>query len=242
MKQGPLEYPRGCGRTTLRRRWWGAAVVTMVAAVVAGSPSALAADPVKERPPSVIAGGDRPLEVVKASVSQVLVTVRSASVAGRRSGERRRAEIRRVADGLFDFNEMARLTLARHWAGQVRHDQEEFVRLFRELLERSYLSTIENYAGERIVFQGESISGGYAQVRSRITTERRMEISIDYRLMRRDDRWKVYDVVLDGVSLVANYRSQFNSIMRTSSFEDLLTRLRNKEIQAHVIPRVGRGS
>jgi phospholipid transport system substrate-binding protein len=241
MRQGPLEYRTGCGRTTLRRRWWGAAVVTMAAAILAGSPPALAADPVEERPPSVIAGGERPLEVVKASVSQVLVAVRSASVAGRRTGERR-AEIRRVADGLFDFNEMARLTLARHWAGQVRRGQEEFVRLFRELLERSYLSTIENYAGERIVFQGESISGGYAQVRSRITTERRMEISIDYRLLRRDDRWKVYDVVLDGVSLVANYRSQFNSIMRTSSFEDLLTRLRNKEIQAHVIPRVGRGS
>jgi phospholipid transport system substrate-binding protein len=79
-------------------------------------------------------------------------------------------------------------------------------------------------------------------VRSRITTDRRVEISIDYRLIERPDGWEVYDVVLDGVSLVSNYRSQFNSIIRTSSFADLLSRMRNKQIEAHVIPRVGRGS
>jgi phospholipid transport system substrate-binding protein len=147
-----------------------------------------------------------------------------------------------VADALFDFKEMARLALSRHWSAQSPTDQEEFVRLFTELLERSYLSTIENYAGERIAFLGESINGSYAQVRSRITTDRRVEISIDYRLIDRGDRWEVYDVVLDNVSLVSNYRSQFNSIIRTSSFGELLTRLRNKQIEAHVIPRVGRGS
>jgi phospholipid transport system substrate-binding protein len=114
--------------------------------------------------------------------------------------------------------------------------------LFTELLERSYLSTIENYAGERVTFLGESINGSYAQVRSRITTDRKVEISIDYRLIEKGDRWAVYDVVLDSVSLVSNYRSQFNSIIRTSSFGDLLTRLRNRQIEAHVIPRIGRGS
>ena len=124
---------------------------------------------------------------------------------------------------------------------QPAREQEEFVRLFTELLERSYLSTIENYAGERVTFLGESINGSYAQVRSRITTDRKVEISIDYRLIEKGDRWTVYDVVLDGVSLVSNYRSQFNSIIRTSSFADLLTKLRNKEIAAHVVPRIGRG-
>jgi phospholipid transport system substrate-binding protein len=161
-------------------------------------------------------------------------------VAGSESGQRR-AEIRRVADG-FDFNEMARLTLSRHWSARPPREQEEFVRLFTELLERSYLSTIENYAGERVTFLGESINGSYAQVRSRITTDRKVEISIDYRLIEKGDRWAVYDVVLDSVSLVSNYRSQFNSIIRTSSFGDLLTRLRNRQIEAHVIPRIGRGS
>jgi len=182
-----------------------------------------------------------PLDLVKATVSRVLAIVQAPRVIAN-DGRQRRAEIRRAAQGLFDFREMARLTLAQHWKDRSAPEQEEFVQLFTELLERSYLTTIENYAGEKITFQGESISGPYAQVRSRITTDRRMETSIEYRLLERDARWAVYDVVLDGVSLVSNYRSQFNSIIRTSSFADLLAKLRSKEIEAHVIPRPGRRS
>ena len=182
-----------------------------------------------------------PLDLVKATVSRVLAIVQAPRVIAS-DGRQRRTEIRRAAQGLFDFREMARLTLAQHWKDRSAPEQEEFVQLFTELLERSYLTTIENYAGEKITFQGESISGPYAQVRSRITSDRRMETSIEYRLLERDARWAVYDVVLDGVSLVSNYRSQFNSIIRTSSFADLLAKLRSKEIEAHVIPRPGRRS
>ena len=192
-------------------------------------------------PPKAAADQTGPLDLVKASVSRVLAIVQSPRVVASDGGQRR-TDIRRVAQGLFDFNEMARLTLARHWKDRSAQEQEEFVRLFTDLLERSYLTTIENYAGERIAFLGESVSGPYAQVRSRITTDRRMEISIEYRLVESRARWAVYDVVLDGVSLVSNYRSQFNSIIRTSSFADLLAKLRNKQIEAHVIPRTGRGS
>ena len=191
--------------------------------------------------PKVAADQSGPLEVVRASVSRVLAIVQAPHPVSSAGGQRR-TEIRRIAQGLFDFNEMARLTLARHWKDRSVREQEEFVQLFTELLERSYLTTIENYAGEKVAFVGETISGPYAQVRSRITTERRMEISIDYRLIESGARWAVYDVVLDGVSLVSNYRSQFNSIIRTSSFPDLLTKLRSKEIEAHAIPRAGRGS
>lgn len=180
-----------------------------------------------------------PLDLVRASVSQVLAIVQAPSPAGTDGGQRR-SDIRRVARGLFDFNEMARLTLAAHWKDRSAREQDEFVRLFTDLLERSYLTTIENYAGETIVFVGESVSDPYAQVRSRITTQRRVEISIDYRLRKKDARWAVYDVVLDGVSLVSNYRSQFNTIIRTSSFADLVTKLRSKQIETHAIPRTGR--
>ena len=180
-----------------------------------------------------------PLERVRAAVSRVL-TIVQAPAAVATGGGQRRTEIRRVARGLFDFDEMARLTLARHWKDRSAAEQEEFVRLFTELLERSYLTTIENYAGEKITFLEESVSEPYAQVRSRITTNR-MEFSIDYRLRKDGARWMVYDVVLDGVSLVSNYRSQFNSIIRTSSFADLLARLRSRQIEAHAIPRTGRG-
>jgi phospholipid transport system substrate-binding protein len=182
-----------------------------------------------------------PLELVRASVSRVLAIVQAPRPVAI-DGDQRRAEIRRVAQGLFDFDEMARLTLARHWKDRSASEQTEFVRLFTDLLERSYLTTIENYAGETITFVGESVGDPYAQVRSRITTNRLLEITIDYRLRRRDSRWTVYDVVLDGVSLVSNYRSQFNTIIRTSSFADLLTKLRTKQIEPHAIPRTSRGA
>ncbi|HEY9384799.1 MAG TPA: ABC transporter substrate-binding protein [Gemmatimonadales bacterium] len=235
----PLEDPTGNPRGRQLGRW-SILLVILGAAVSLGPQPALPGDAVKDGP-SMTAGRVRPLDLVKASVSQVLAAAQTRPAGTRESGQRR-AEIRRVADGLFDFKEMARLSLSRHWSAQSPREQEEFVGLFTELLERSFLSTIENYAGERITFLGESIDGAYAQVRSRITTDRRFEISIDYRLIERPDRWEVYDVVLDGVSLVSNYRSQFNSIIRTSSFADLLSRMRNKQIEAHVIPRVGRGS
>lgn len=182
-----------------------------------------------------------PLELVRASVSRVLAIVQTPRPVAS-SGGQRRAEIRRVAQGLFDFDEMARLTLARHWKDRSASEQAEFVRLFTDLLERSYLTTIENYAGETIVFVGETVGDSYAQVRSRITTNRLLEITIDYRLRKRDSRWAVYDVVLDGVSLVSNYRSQFNTIIRTSSFADLMTKLRSKQIEPPAIPRTSRGA
>lgn len=207
---------------------------SMVAALVIGTPPAGAQ-------PKAAADQTGPLERVRTSVSRVLAVVQAPHAVASGGGPQR-TEIRRIAQGLFDFNEMARLTLAGHWKDRSVREQEEFVRLFTDLLERSYLTTIENYAGEKIAFLGESVSGPYAQVRTRITTERRMEISIDYRLIEIGARWVVYDVVLDGVSLVSNYRSQFNSIIRTSTFADLLAKLRTRQIEAHAIPRTGHGS
>jgi phospholipid transport system substrate-binding protein len=192
--------------------------------------------------PKAAADRTGPLDLVRTSVLRVLAIVEAPPRVAASDGRERRADIRRVVRELFDFDEMARLTLARHWRDRPPEEQEEFVRMFTNvLLERSYLTTIENYAGERITFLGESVAGPYAQVRSRITTERGVEISIEYRLKERGARWAVYDVVLDGVSLVSNYRSQFDTIIRTSSFTELLVKLRSKQIAAYAIPRAGRG-
>jgi phospholipid transport system substrate-binding protein len=206
---------------------------SMMAALTIGTQAA-------DAQPKAVTDQTGPLERVRTSVSRVLAIVQAPHAVASGGGQRR-TEIRRIAQGLFDFNEMARLTLARHWKDRSVREQEEFVQLFTDLLERSYLTTIENYAGEKVAFLGETVSGPYAQVRSRITTERRMEISIDYRLIESGARWAVYDVVLDGVSLVSNYRSQFNSIIRTSSFDELLAKLRSRQIEAHAIPRTGHG-
>jgi phospholipid transport system substrate-binding protein len=221
----------------MKKPIWALAAVLLTLSSVA--PLAQAQEREKPGPSAREPGRARPIDLVKASVDRVLAIVQSSPTPV--SEGRRRSDIRQLADGLFDFNEMGRLTLAGHWKERTPLEQQEFVRLFTALLERSYLASIENYAGEKITFLNESVSGPYAQVRSRITTDRRVEISIDYRLLDTGTRWVVYDVVLDGVSLVSNYRSQFNSIIRTSSFAGLVTKLQNKEIDAYVVPRIGRG-
>jgi len=179
-------------------------------------------------------GSPGPLDLVKTSVAQVMAIVQTQADDGNR-----RAEVRQVAETLFDFNEMARRTLALHWAARSPQEQEEFVRLFTELLERSYLTTIGNYRLATITFQGETVEGSSARVRSRLVVDRRPEIAIEYRLLRSAGRWGVYDVVVEGVSLISSYRSQFNSIIRTTSFAGLMDRLRNRE--ARLMPGASQG-
>ncbi|HMH51373.1 MAG TPA: ABC transporter substrate-binding protein [Candidatus Acidoferrum sp.] len=144
---------------------------------------------------------------------------------------RPRPEIRKIAGELFDFDEMARRTLSRHWAGRTRAEQAEFVTLFTDLLERSYVGRIEGYTGEKITYVGETVDGGYAVVRSRIVSPRgRAETALDYRLHRRDNRWKVYDILIDGVSFVSTYRGQFNRVISASSYNGLVETLRKGRI------------
>jgi phospholipid transport system substrate-binding protein len=189
-----------------------------------------------------------PREVVQSAVDRV-IAVLEGSEAGRDRGERveprvpaesrpARADIHRIALDLFDFDEMARRTLSRHWTRRTRAEQAEFVSLFTDLLERSYAGRIEAYAGEKIVYVGESIDGGYALVRSRIVPGRgRAETAVNYRLHRRDGHWKVYDVLIDGVSFVSTYRGQFNQVISTSSYAGLVEALRKGRLPTRTADR-----
>ena len=179
--------------------------------------------------------GRRPLDLVKASVTRVVAVIQSQPAGATLSGPRR-AQIRRIAEELFDFDEMARRALGQHWKNRSPQEQAEFVPLFVSLLERSYLTAIGSYPLSTITFQSESVDGAYADVRSRIISDRH-EVPVEYRLLRSGGRWAVYDVVADGVSLISSYRSQFNSVIRTSSFAGLMERLRSRE--ANVGPRQG---
>jgi phospholipid transport system substrate-binding protein len=158
-----------------------------------------------------------PLNLVKSSVSRVRAILPSRT-AGDAGSEDRRTEIRRVAHALFDFDEMARRALGRHWKGLAPPEQAEFSRLFTNVIEQVYVTAVEAYAAPTVAFQGDKVTGTYARVRSRI--------SIEYHLFERNSRWAVYDLLVDGVSLVSNYRSQFNSIIRASSLAQLLEKLR----------------
>ena len=152
----------------------------------------------------------------------------------------KRTEIRKIARDLFDFEEVTRRTLSRHWAARTQEERAEFVALFTELLERSYTMRVEAYSGENITYIGEAIDANYATVRSRVVTDRRSELTLDYRLHLRDGRWRVYDLQIDGVSFVETYRSQFDRIMRPNRTRHYLERMRKKSFEANVAERGGK--
>jgi phospholipid transport system substrate-binding protein len=172
-----------------------------------------------------------PREVVQAAVSRVVTAIQRTAVdadsvqARRQALQQRRLELRRVAAELFDFDEIARRALSRHWVSRSPEEQAEFTRLFTDLLERTYLGRIESYSGEKIIYLGEAVDGSFATVRSRVITRRRVETPLDYQLHLREGRWKVYDVLIDHVSFVATYRSEFARIIQRESYAALIERL-----------------
>ena len=137
----------------------------------------------------------------------------------------KRTVFRRLAEEVFDVEEAARRALGTHWRGLTPAQRAEFVQAFGELLERTYITRIDLYGGEDLRYTGETIDGDFAVVKARLL-RRDTEVGVEARLLRRGERWGVYDVVIENVSLVANYRAQFNRIMRTESFEELMRRLR----------------
>jgi phospholipid transport system substrate-binding protein len=143
-----------------------------------------------------------------------------------RATERRQA-VRDITGGMFDWAEMARRTLGRHWDARSEAERAEFAGLFRQLVERAFMSKIEQYGGEKIVYAGEQVEGDQATVRTRVQS-RSGETGVDFRLIAQGDRWLIYDVVVDGVSLIANYRAQFDGFLMRSSYPDLVRRMRDR--------------
>ena len=170
-----------------------------------------------------------PTDQLKGAVDRVIKVLEDPSLKGDDRVAERRTAVRKIADEIFDFNEIARRALARHWQPLTDKQRVEFVSLFSDLLERSYISKIELYGGEKIQYVGERVDGDTATVATRIVTKNGTEVPIDYRLLKKGDRWMVYDVSIEGVSLVSNYRTQFNKIIQTGSFEDLMQKLRTKQ-------------
>ena len=185
-----------------------------------------------------------PREIVEAAVSRVVLAIQRADPESsdparpsRVAMAQRRLEVRRVATDLFDFDEISRRALSRHWTARSPEEQAEFVRLFTDLLERTYLGRIESYSGEKIVYMGETVDGPFATVRSKVVTRRRGETPLDYRLHLRDGRWKVYDVLIDHVSFVATYRSEFSRILQKEPYPALVERLRKQKVAAAALVR-----
>ena len=170
-----------------------------------------------------------PTDQLKAQIDRVIKALEDPELKKEGRAKDRRAAVRKIANDIFDFSETARRSLGRHWQGRTAAERDEFVQLFSDLLERSYISKIETYGGEKIAYNGDSVEGDQAKVQTKLITKGGGEIPIEYRMHKVGDRWLVYDVVIEGVSLVANYRTQFNKIIQTSSFKELMNKMKNKQ-------------
>ncbi len=175
-----------------------------------------------------VAAALTPTETVKSRVDQALQSLSQTASPGAETSDRRRADIRRAADTLFDFPDMSRRALGRHWTDRTPAEREEFTRLFTDLIARTYIGKIDRYAGEAIAYVGERVDGDEASVRSQVVTAKGSQIPVEYRLHRANDVWSAYDVLIENVSLVGTYRSQFDRIIKAESFANLLRRLREK--------------
>ncbi len=142
--------------------------------------------------------------------------------------QERRAAVRQIASEVFAVAETARRALGPHWQQRTPAEREEFTQLFADLLERTYISRIDFYGGEKVQYTNEQIDGDRAVVKAKVLTKRGSEIPIEVRMIKHGERWLIYDVVIENVSLIANYRVQFDKIIRTSSYGELVNRLKTK--------------
>jgi phospholipid transport system substrate-binding protein len=173
-----------------------------------------------------------PTDQLRSQIDRVVKTVEDPELKKDSRARERRVAVRKIADEIFDFNETAKRSLARHWLQRSPAERKEFVDLFASLLERSYISKIELYNGERIAYLGDTVDGDQATVRTKIVTKQGTEIPIEYKMQRTGgDRWLVYDVIIEGVSLIANYRTQFNKIIQTSSYQELVKKMKTKQAE-----------
>ena len=168
-----------------------------------------------------------PTDQLRGRVDRVLRVLEDPQLKPETRADERRASIRAIVAEIFDFRELSQRALGPHWQGRTPNERDEFSQLFADLLERAYIDKIELYSGaERIQYTGEMLDGDQvATVRTRIVTKQGTEIPVDYRMRRIGDRWLVYDVAIEGVSLVANYRAQFNRIIQRSSYKGLVEQL-----------------
>ncbi len=178
--------------------------------------------------PGTAAGGV-PTDQIKSTVDKALVVLRDPRFKSAARKTERRNQLRQILFARFDFTEMARRALGANWRRRTPQEKEEFVRLFTELLEHAYADTIESYTDEKITYVGEKVDGNYAEVNSKISTSKGQEFTIDYKTQVVGGEWKVYDVVIENISMVNNFRSQFNRVINNSSYEELVHRLKQKE-------------
>ncbi len=169
-----------------------------------------------------------PLEVVKTAADKAIQILRDTRLRSNDKKQERIERLKEVLDPIFDYDEMAKRALGAHWRRRSPAEQEEFVKLFRNFLEKVYSDKVNLYQGQKVIFGRETIEKDFAEVESTVVNTKGEEISVVYRLRRADGKWKVYDALVENVSIVNNYRSQFDHIISKYSFDELKKLLREK--------------
>ena len=166
-----------------------------------------------------------PVQELRNRVDRAVQVLNDPANKGADKALERRTKVRKIADEIFDFGEMGKRALGTHWSQTPPAERERFVKLFAELLDRAYFEKIDSYNGEKVRYLPAKVEGDQATVPTRVITARGTDIPVDYRMHQAQGRWLVHDVNIEGVSLVANYRAQFDRIVRTASVEELRRRM-----------------
>jgi phospholipid transport system substrate-binding protein len=176
-------------------------------------------------------GAETPMEAVRETLTQVLRILDDPSLKNPAKQAQRRRMLEEIAAGRFDYAEMSKRVLGSYWKPLTETQRKEFVEVYKGFLSDRYAGKIEDYSGRKqdVGYLTERIEGSYAEVRTELRSDK-TTLPMDYRLLVKDGRWSAYDIIIDGVSLVSNYRSQFQKIIRESSFEELLKKLRERTV------------
>jgi phospholipid transport system substrate-binding protein len=176
-----------------------------------------------------------PMALIQSGTGKAIQMLHESESGRAPSLRQRKDEILNIVSEYFNFDEMAKRALGRPWKDQTPDKRQEFVKLFKQLLFNTYINRLENYTGskERVFYDSEKLDGDYAIVKTHIVYQGNNNVEIEYRLHRDMGVWKVYDVVVEGISIVENYRSQFASILTNESFDSLLSKVRQKIVESN---------
>jgi len=182
-----------------------------------------------------------PTEAMRTTTGQALKLLRDRELKKPERMDELVTRLKKIADARFDYGEMAKRSLGIQLNRLGEKEQQEFVDLFTEFLTATYVEKIHTYSGEEVTFLNERLEGNYAEVKT-VMIGKKTDTPMDYRLMMKGGDWKAYDVVVDGISLVQNYRTQFTAILRSSSYDQLVVTLRNKIAQHNVKTSISEAS
>ncbi len=177
---------------------------------------------------TVAAQAGEPSDQIKQTSDKILAIVQDPALAGSAHADAREKKMRQTVDERFDWTSMSRGALGKHWRDLASDQRAEFTTLFSELIEKTYMTRLESYSGEKINYKGDTVDGKYGTVDVVIVTLKGTDIPVTYRVLKRDALWMVYDVSIEGVSLVNNYRSQIGTILDTKPYSELIAKLKEK--------------